>query len=107
MKLSERVIMLLRRAEKTIAHTSKEEREFVRQFGSKPVTIMYAGRADMVGLRVLGSNRGFRIEQGASGRYLRAIEIVNGRQVLTSRKLRLRFRDSQTMLVPGVRSWVQ
>lgn len=83
------------------------ERTFVKQFGDKPSVVTYCGREDLVGLRVVGRSRGFRIEHTPKGRILRAIEIVNGRLVPTTRTLALRFKDSARMLVPGVRSWVQ
>lgn len=86
---------------------TEQERLFVRQFGDKPAVVKYTGRESLVGLRVLGKHSGLRIEQNADGRYIRAIDIVNGVEVPTSRKLKLRFRDSAKMLVPGVRSWVR
>lgn len=86
---------------------TEQERVFVRQFGDKPSVVKYSGRESLVGLKVLGKRSGFRIEQNADGRYIRALDIIQGFEVPTKRVLKLRFTDSARMLVPGVRSWVR
>lgn len=106
MKIVEKLKLLLKEGRAEIKVTL-QERDFVRNFGDKPRNVRWCGSADLVGLRVIGERRGFRVERGPKGRSIRVIEVVHGKQVLTHRCMPLRFKDSQVMLTPGVRSWVQ
>ena len=82
------------------------ERVFARQFGTKARRIRFGGRDDLVGLVIVGRTQGIRVEETPAGRQVRALDVVNGVVVPTKRVLRLRFRDSHTFLVPGIRGWV-
>lgn len=85
------------------------ERDFVRMFGTKVRKVRYSGRADFVGLMVLGHSIGFLIVKDAKNRRKARLVNVddNNRVILTNRYIGLRHNDSLTNLWRGLLNYVQ
>ena len=67
-----------------VPRASKAETAFVRQFGGAVRTVSYSGREDLVGLKVLGERKGFRVEQTGTGRRLRLLKVLKNNVIVTS-----------------------
>lgn len=83
------------------------ERALVRSFGDKVKSVRYSGRADLVGLQVIGTYCGFLITKDASGRKLRVVEVTGLHYHVTKRYIRLRDNESVSNLQRGLLKWVR
>lgn len=84
------------------------EREFVRAFGTKVAKVRYSGRADFVGLTVLGRQQGFTITRGeGDARKIRLIDIDGGVVKVTPRYLPVKSNESISNLQRGLLKWVR
>lgn len=78
------------------------EREFVREFGSKVKHVRYSGRADFVGLMVRGDRLGFMVVQAKAGRRIRFLMKEDGRWHVTKRYINVNHDDSVSAMQRGL-----
>ena len=85
---------------------SPEECEFVRRVGGGACLVRYCGRADLVGLKIVGTHCGIRVEQAPRGRFVRVIKMIRGREVITAEAHPLRVDRNKNIILSGMRELV-
>lgn len=85
---------------------SNEEREFVRRVSGAACRVHYCGRSDLVGLKIIGTHSGIRVEQAPRGRFARVIKMVRGREVITAEARPLRVDRNKNVIVSGIKDLV-
>ena len=85
---------------------SPEERDFVRRISGAACRVRYCGRSDLVGLKVIGTHYGIRVEQAPNGRFVRVIKMIRGREVITATAHPLRTDRNKNVIVSGIKDLV-
>ena len=88
------------------AACSPEEREFVRRMSGGACRVRYCGRADLVGLKIIGTHCGIRVEQAPHGRFVRVIKMIRGREVITAEAHPLRLDRNKKVILAGIKDLV-
>ena len=86
---------------------SPEERDFVRRISGAACRVRYCGRSDLVGLKIVGTHSGIRIEQAPHGRYARVLKMIRGREVITAEAHPLRVDRHKNVVISGIRDLVR
>ena len=88
------------------AMCSAEERDFVRRMSGGACRVRYCGRTDLVGLKIIGTHCGIRVEQAPQGRFVRVIKMIRGREVITAEAHPLRLDRNKKVILAGIRDLV-